>query len=93
MWSPEERRLRALATNHGFTISVFAAVAITAIFACLCRASQEFAAVQLTLGILTAMAENVLHPTSGALAATAITPIHTRIGNESNCANERESFR
>jgi hypothetical protein len=29
----------------------------------------------------------------GALAATAVTPIHARIGNESNCANEQESFK
>jgi hypothetical protein len=31
-WCSEERRLRALLTNQGLTISVFAAVAITAMF-------------------------------------------------------------
>ena len=32
-WSNEELCVRALLTNHGLTISVFIAVAITAIFA------------------------------------------------------------
>jgi hypothetical protein len=49
--------LRALLTNHGFTISVFAAVAITAMFAFVFEASEELAATLLVLGILTAAAE------------------------------------
>jgi hypothetical protein len=52
--------LRALLTNHGFTISVFVAVAITAMFAFLFEASQELVATLIILGILTAVAEHVL---------------------------------
>jgi hypothetical protein len=52
--------LRALLANHGFTISVFVAVAITAMFAFVFDASQELAATLLVLGILTAVAEYVL---------------------------------
>jgi hypothetical protein len=36
--------LRALLTNHGFTISVFFAVVITAMFAFVLEASQELVA-------------------------------------------------
>jgi hypothetical protein len=56
----EERWLRALLTNHGFTISVLVAVAITAAFAFIFGASQELVATLLSLGILTAVAEYVL---------------------------------
>jgi hypothetical protein len=51
--------LRELPTNHGFTISVFFAVAITAMFAFVFQASQELVAILLVLGILTAVAEYV----------------------------------
>ena len=56
--------LRALLTDHGFTISVFVAVAITAMFAYIFEASQELVATLLALGILTAVAEYVLHSSS-----------------------------
>jgi hypothetical protein len=59
-WSNEERCLRALLTSHGFTISVFVAVAITATFAFLFEAPQEIVATLMVLGILTAVAESVL---------------------------------
>jgi hypothetical protein len=52
--------LRALLSNHGFTISVFAAIAITAIYAFVFEASQELVAPLMVLGILTAVAEYVL---------------------------------
>jgi hypothetical protein len=58
-WSTEELCVRALLTNHGFTISVFVAVAITAMYAYLFEASQELVATLLVLGILTAVAEHV----------------------------------
>ena len=51
--------MRELPTNHGFTISVFFAVAITAMFAFVFQASQELVAILLVLGILTAVAEYV----------------------------------
>jgi hypothetical protein len=56
--------LRALLRDHGFTISVFGAVAITAMFAFAFEASQEFVASLLVLGILTAAAEHVLRSDS-----------------------------
>jgi len=56
--------LRALLTDHGFTISVFVAVAITAMFAYVFEASQELVATLLALGILTAVAEYVFHSSS-----------------------------
>jgi hypothetical protein len=59
-----ERWLRALLRDHGFTISVFGAVAITAMFAFAFEASQELVASLLILGILTAAAEYVLHSDS-----------------------------
>ena len=52
--------MRALLTSHGFTISVFVAVAITATFAFVLEPSQEIVATLLVLGILTAAAEHVL---------------------------------
>ena len=52
--------MRALLLNHGLTISVFAAIAITAMFAFVFEASQELVATLMVLGILTAMAEYVL---------------------------------
>jgi hypothetical protein len=57
--------VRALLTNSGFTISIFVAVAITAMFAYVFGASQEFVATLLVLGILTALAEHVLRSSSG----------------------------
>ena len=52
--------MRALLANHGFTISVFVAMAITAMFAFVFEASQELVATLMVLGILTAVAEHVL---------------------------------
>lgn len=63
-WSFEERCLRALLTNHGLTISVFVAVAITAMFAFVFEASQELVATLVVLGILTAVAEYVFRSRS-----------------------------
>src|ERR1700721_3862217 len=59
-WSSEERCLRALLTNHGFTISVFVAVAITAMFAFVFEVSQELVAPLMVLGFLRAGGEPVL---------------------------------
>ena len=56
--------MRALLTNHGFTISVFVAVAITAMYAYVFEASQELVATLLVLGILTAVAEHVFRSSS-----------------------------
>ena len=56
--------MRALLTNHGFTISVFVAVAITATYAYVFEASQELVATLLVLGILTAVAEHVFRSSS-----------------------------
>ena len=56
-------RMRALLTNHGFTISVFVAVVITAMFAFVLP-SQELVETLLVLGILTAAAEHVLRSDS-----------------------------
>jgi hypothetical protein len=55
----EELRVHALLTSHGFTISVFVAVAITAMYAYVFEASQELVATLLVLGLLTAVAEHV----------------------------------
>jgi hypothetical protein len=63
-WSSEERCLRALLTNHGFTISVFVAVAITAMLAFVLEASHELTVTLLVLGILTAVAEYVFRSRS-----------------------------
>jgi hypothetical protein len=51
--------LRALLTNHGFTISAFVAVAIATMFAYLFEASQELAATLLVLGFVTAVAKYI----------------------------------
>ena len=56
--------MRALLTNYGFTISVFIAVAITAMFAYAFEAPQELVATLLVLGILTAVAEYVFRSSS-----------------------------
>jgi hypothetical protein len=56
--------LRALLTNHGFTISVFFAVVVMAMFAFVLEASQELVATLLVLGFLTAVAEYVLRSSS-----------------------------
>ena len=56
--------LRALLTNHGFTVSVFVAVAITVMFAVVFEASQQISATLLILGILTAVAEHILRSRS-----------------------------
>ena len=63
-WSTEEPCVRALLTSHGFTISVFVAVAITAMFAFVLEASPELVATLVVLGILTAVAEHVLRSRS-----------------------------
>jgi hypothetical protein len=56
--------LRALLIDHGFTISVFIAVAITMMFAYVFEASQEQCATLVVLGILTAVSEHVLRSRS-----------------------------
>jgi H+/gluconate symporter-like permease len=56
--------VRALLTNHGFTISVFVAVAITAMFAFVFEAAPELVPTWLVLGIPTAAAEYVMHSSS-----------------------------
>jgi uncharacterized membrane-anchored protein YitT (DUF2179 family) len=56
--------LRELVANLGFTISVFFAVAITAMFAFAFEASQELVATLLVLGILTALIEYVFRSSS-----------------------------
>jgi len=56
--------LRVLLTNHGFTVSVFVAVAITAMYAYVFEASQEIVATLLVLGILTAVTEHVFRSSS-----------------------------
>jgi hypothetical protein len=55
----EELRVRARLTSHGFTISVFVAVAITEMYAYVFEASEEFVGTLLVLGLLTAVAEHV----------------------------------
>jgi uncharacterized membrane-anchored protein YitT (DUF2179 family) len=60
----EELCVRTLLTNHGFTISVFVAVAITAMYAYVFEASRELVATLLVLGILTAVAEHVFRSSS-----------------------------
>jgi hypothetical protein len=56
--------LRTLLTNHGFTVSVFVAVAITVMFAFVLEVSQQISATLLILGILTAVAEYILRSRS-----------------------------
>lgn len=56
--------MRTLLTNHGFTISVLVAVAITTIYALVFEASRELVATLLVLGILTAVAEHVFRSSS-----------------------------
>lgn len=56
--------MRALLTSHGFTISVFVAVAITVMYAYVFEASQELVATLLVLSILTAVAEHVFRSSS-----------------------------
>jgi hypothetical protein len=56
--------MRALLANHGFTISVFVAVTITATYAYVFEAPEEIVASLLVLGILTAAAEHVFRSSS-----------------------------
>ena len=56
--------MRALLTSHGFTISVFVAVAITAMHAYVFEASEELVASLLVLGMLTVVAELVFRSRS-----------------------------
>ena len=56
--------MRELVASHGFTISVFFSVAITAMFAFVFEASQELVATLLVLGFLTALAEYVFRSSS-----------------------------
>jgi hypothetical protein len=58
------RFLRALLTDHGFTISVFIALVITVMFAYAFDASEEQSATLVVLGILTAVVEYVLRSSS-----------------------------
>jgi hypothetical protein len=60
----EELCVRTLLANHGFTISVFVAVTITAIYAYVFEASRELVVTLLVLGILTAVAEQVFRSSS-----------------------------
>ena len=85
--------MRALLTNHGFTISVFVAVAITAMFAFVFEAAPELVAALLVLGILTAAAEYVMRSSSGAPAVTATTLIHPVSASASDGTDGRESCR
>jgi len=55
--------VRALLTNHGFTISVFVAVVIT-VFAFVFEAAPELVPTLLVLGMLTAAAEYVMRSSS-----------------------------
>jgi len=79
--------VRALLTNHGFTISVFVAVAITAVFAFVFEAAPELVPTLLVLGILTAAAEYE-RP-----AMTATTLIHPVSASASDGTDGRESCR
>jgi hypothetical protein len=56
--------VRALLTNHGFTISVLAAIVVVACFAFVFGASQQLVAALLILGIFTAVVEYVLRSRS-----------------------------
>jgi putative effector of murein hydrolase len=56
--------MRAPLASHGFTISVFVAVAITAMYAYVFEASEELVASLLVLGMLTAVAEHVFRSSS-----------------------------
>ena len=56
--------MRALLASHGFTISVFVAVAITAMYAYVFEASEELVASLLVLGMLSAVAELVFNSRS-----------------------------
>jgi hypothetical protein len=81
--------LRVLLTNHGFTISVYVAVAIATMFAYVFEASQELAATLLVLGILIAVAGRIcLLFRFGAQAVTPTTLIQRVSGNESDCGQE-----
>jgi uncharacterized membrane protein len=63
-WSTEEPCVRALLTSHGFTISVFVAVAVATTYAYVFDASEELVASLLVLGVLTAVAEHVFGSSS-----------------------------
>lgn len=56
--------MRGLLASHGFTISVFVAVAITAMYAYVFEASEELVASLLVLGMLTAVTEHVFRSSS-----------------------------
>jgi hypothetical protein len=56
--------VRALLTDHGFTLAVLLAVGITAIFAFVLDASRELIATLLILGIFTAFMEHFLRSKS-----------------------------
>ncbi len=84
--------MRALLTNHGFTISVFVAVVIT-VFAFVFEAAPELVPTLLVLGMLTAAAEYVMRSSSGAPAVTATTLIHPVSASASDGTDGRESCR
>jgi hypothetical protein len=52
--------VRALLTDHGFTLAVLLAVGVTAIFAFVLDAPPELVATLLVLGIFTAFMESLL---------------------------------
>lgn len=81
--------MRALLTNHGFTISVSIAVAITATVAPVFEASQQLASPPLILGIKTTVAE--LSFRFGAPAATAVASIPCASGSDG--ADDQENCR
>jgi hypothetical protein len=56
--------VRALLTDHGFTLAVLLAVGVTAIFAFVLDAPPELVATLLVLGIFTAFMESLLRSKS-----------------------------
>jgi hypothetical protein len=59
-----EVAMRAMFGNHGFTLSVLAAVAVTAFFAFVFEASQQLVATLLVLGLFTALMEYMMRSKS-----------------------------
>jgi hypothetical protein len=86
-WSSEERCLRTLLTNHGFTISVFVAVAITAMFAFI-RSISRARCNPAGLGHSHRVRRIHLSFEFGAQAVTTTTLIQRVSRNESNCGQE-----
>ena len=78
--------MRELLANHGFTISVYFAVAITAMFAFVFEASQVLVATLLVLSIRAGRTR--LSFESGTQAVTSIK--HRVSGNVGDCTVEQE---